>query len=213
MRYKLFVSLLVSILLHAILILNLNFSISNHYKAGVKSESSTNNLNTSVLKVGFLVLVQPKQLYEKSKSEQRKTEENAHVEPEQFVNSQKIQVESQDSELGIVSDNFVANNPEAGDDINNVKYFKSNEVDIDAIPLHGIESNVSSNTNKLLEVYKLRIYINRYGGVDRVINLNTDMTTRLFYSEVEMQVKSLTFIPAKKNGVEVDSFIDIFLEQ
>lgn len=90
------------------------------------------------------------------------------------------------------------------------QYFKVSEVDISAIPMHGIESPI--NAAAIFEVYKFRVFINKSGGVDKIVNLNETEMPQLFYLEVEDQLKALTFIPAKKNGAEVDSYIDIALE-
>ena len=61
-------------------------------------------------------------------------------------------------------------------------------------------------------VYKVRVFINKNGFVDQVVNLNQDDPEQIFYTNIEEQIKKLTFIPAKKNSTEVDSYIDIALE-
>jgi hypothetical protein len=78
--------------------------------------------------------------------------------------------------------------------------------------LHGIEPPRQSSNSKLLVVYQLRIFIDKSGNVNQVVNLDRNNSEPLFYSEIVNQVKKLMFIPAKKNGVAVDSYVEVVLE-
>jgi len=91
-------------------------------------------------------------------------------------------------------------------------YLKPSEVDITAIPLHELAIRNELKIDSTIITYHLRIFVDKNGEVNQVINWDDKTTTLASYAEVANQVKRMIFIPAKKNGVVVDSFIDIALE-
>lgn len=213
MSDRLLTALVVSALAHVILIVNLTFINSNFFESNIETELTTSNLSTSVLQVGFSVLSKPKPLSIQNKLEPMDQGENKEDRFAQFGTSRKVQLEPKIRELGLPVNEVTTNISKSGTELKNRQYYKSSEVDMSAIPIHGIEPPTTTSESKLLEVYQLRVFINKNGIVDQVVNLNANSAPQLFYSQVEVQVKNLSFIPAKKNGVEVDSYIDIALEK
>lgn len=208
MSYKLFIALFASLLVHVILIFNLTlFNNTGVSTESFKGELTTPNLNVPILQVGFLVLSEPKDepLEIKPSPIELGTNSNPLIE-----HIYKTQIKSQ--ELNPNLPLTVSNNNNSHSKITQQQYFKPSEVEIRAIPVHGIAPPIPTTVNKLLVVYKIRVFINKNGFVDQVVNLNKDNTEQIFYSNIEEQIKKLEFIPAKKNGIEVDSYIDIALE-
>jgi hypothetical protein len=212
MRYKLLIAIFASLLVHAILIFNLTFFNSTNVlkRNFFEGELTTPNLSVPVLQVGFLVLSKPKNLSMENKKTPIAFSENSGKIYAVVENSHKVQMKPQESNQGLPltpTDKNISNS-----NVTQLQYFKPNEVDISAIPVRGIEPPIPITVNKLLAVYKMRVFINKNGSVDQVLNLNQDDTEQIFYSNIEEQIKKLTFIPAKKNGIEVDSYIEIALE-
>lgn len=219
MRYKLPIAVLVSVLVHVFLIVNLTFTINtNLTKQYIGTVLARPNLSANVLQVGFLILSQPKLLRlerELAITEYAKPFENSNKSDEINAlakNRHEIQIESLKKEFGLPLIKVTQNVPSSGNDNPLNHYLKPSDVDITAIPVHGIEPPTPTSINKLLVVYQLRIFINKNGSVDQVVNLDRSTTEQLFYAEIEAQVKKLVFIPARKNGAEVDSYIEIALE-
>jgi hypothetical protein len=211
MSSKLFIALLASLLVHAILIFNLTFlNNTDVFNRNFKDELTTPNLSDPVLQVGFLVLSKPKYLAIENKQspiELSKSGDNIYT---LIENNHKVQVKPQEPDQGLALTENAKNT--SNSKIAQQQYFKPSEVDIRAIPVHGIEPPIPTTVNKLLVAYNLRVFINKNGYVDQVVNLSEDNTEQINYSNIEEQIKKLTFIPAKKNGVEVDSYIEIALE-
>ncbi|MDO9281180.1 MAG: hypothetical protein Q7T88_02215 [Methylotenera sp.] len=219
MRYKLPIAVLVSVLAHLFLIANLNLATNTNFtKQNIDTELAKPSLSTNVLQVGFLIFSQPKLLRlerELALTEHPQYLENANKNDD--INaSAKISHENQIKplkkklELPVIK---VAQNQlgSSNDSLLN-HYLKPSDVDITAIPVYGIEPPIQTSTNKLLVVYQLRIFIDKNGSVDEIVNLDIGNSEQIFYAEIEARVKKLVFIPAKKNGVEVNSYIDIALE-
>lgn len=194
MRYTLVVSLLVSILVHFCLILSLkpnaNLDLSK------ESKLHQPNLNTIVLQVGFSALEAP--------------------EPEGLAVSPKVIEQGIDKKIdeNKLSKSELENKATGatGNQSSLNRYLKPSDVDITAIPFGAIAIPSKSRINGLVERYQLRVFVDRNGVVSSVVSLDKLTAEQLFYSEIETQVKKMLFMPAKKNGVVVDSFIDIALE-
>ncbi|MDO9051623.1 MAG: hypothetical protein Q8N02_07735 [Methylotenera sp.] len=220
MRYKLPIAVLVSVLIHVFLIANLNLAINTNFtKQNIDTELAKPSLRkNNVLQVGFLILSPPKLL--RLERELALTEHSQYLENannnDDINASAKISHENQIKplkkklELPVIK---VAQNQlgSSNDSLLN-HYLKPSDVDITAIPVYGIEPPIQTSTNKLLVVYQLRIFIDKNGSVDEIVNLDISNSEQIFYAEIEARVKKLVFIPAKKNGVEVNSYIDIALE-
>lgn len=214
MSFKLLIAIFASLLIHAILIFKLTtFNNANVFTRNSKGALTTTNLSVPILQVGFVVL---------SKSNELTTPNDITIEDKQALMSLS---KSSDNTLTHIENAQIANQAlnrglsQAQNDqsfsiskVTQPHYFKSSEVDISAIPLHGVRPPILITINKLLEIYKIRVFINKNGIVDQVVNLNESNSVQINYSNIEEQIKELTFIPAKKEGVEVDSYIDIALE-
>ncbi|MDI1360753.1 hypothetical protein [Methylotenera sp.] len=202
MRNKLLTALLVSVFAHVILIFNLSMAKnSNFSKRDLRGKLLISSLSAPALQVGFLTKPLPSQ-----NKQELNNKSNIGDDMHTGLNSSlpiKPQGEHTHPLVGL-----------AHSDISGTEelkqYYKVSEVDMSAIPQHGIESPISEY--KLLEVYQLGVFINKNGSVDKVVNLIEGKKPQLFYTKIEEQVKNLTFIPAKKNGIEVDSYIEIALE-
>ncbi len=213
MNNKLFTALFFSALAHVILIVGLTFINSNFFESNIEAELTRPNWSRHILQVGVLVLSKPKPLTIQNKLEPIVQGENKERTFAQLETSQKMQSEPEVTAAGLPITEVATNTSNAGAKLTDKHYYKPSEVDMGAIPMHGIELSTMTSESKLLEVYQLRVFINKSGIVDLIVDLNADSVPQLFYSQVEMQVKKLTFIPAKKNGVEVDSYIDVALER
>ncbi|MDP2229725.1 hypothetical protein [Methylotenera sp.] len=201
------------------MIANLTLPINtNLNKQYIDTELAKPNLSANVFQVGFLILSQPKLLRlerELAITEYAKPLENSNKSDDINLlakNRHDIQIEPMKKELGLPLITLTKNTLSSGNEDLLSRYLKPSDVDITAIPLHGIEPPMPTSINKLLVVYQLRIFINKNGNVDQVVNLDRGNTEPLFYAEIEAQVKKLEFIPARKKGVEVDSYIEIALE-
>jgi hypothetical protein len=211
MSSKLFIALFASLLVHAIIIFNLTFlNNTDVFTRNFEHELNTPNLSAPVLQVGFLVLSKPKDLPVENKQSPIALSERSDNVYALVGNNHKVQVKPQEPHQGLPLTENAKNT--SNSKITQQQYFKPSEVDIRAIPVHGIEPPIPTTVNKLLVAYTLRVFINKNGYVDQVVNLSKDNVEQIFYSNIEEQIKKLTFIPAKKNGVEVDSYIEIALE-
>jgi hypothetical protein len=211
MSGKLLIAIFASLLIHAILVFNLTlFNNADVYTENFEGELTASNLNVPVLQVGFLVLPKPKDLPLEKKPSSIELIKNSDKIYAIIENNHKFQTKPQELDSGLSLTELDKNT--SSTKFPQQQYFKPSEVDIRAIPVHGIEPPIPTTVNKLLVVYKVRVFINKNGFVDQVVNLNEDDPEQIFYTNIEEQIKKLTFIPAKKNSTEVDSYIDIALE-
>lgn len=211
MHQKLAVAILVSVLAHIFLIANLSFplnsSLSEH---NIDIDLIKPNMRAKVLQVGFSILDRPKLL--RLERELTTVEYTNKIER---TNNNTISINkprTQEVLLKMSLPTLTQDSENSSNQYSINRYLKPSDVDIRAIPLHGISPPTPVSPNKLLVTYQFRVFINKSGIVDQVVNLDSNNTEQLFYSEIEAQVKKMVFIPAKKNGVEVDSYIEIALE-
>ena len=209
MSLRLLIALCVSGLLHAILVFNLtSFNRTNGIELHSSKSSDLTSLNTPVLQVGFLVLSQRKKL---PNSEDIAPVEKQFPSTPSKNSSENTYKLTQNNHSDDVS-HIQPNNITSIAIVSHASYLKPSDVDISAIPLQGIKPPAITFVNTLPKTYKVRIFINKNGAVDQVLNLSESDTTQTGYTDIEEQVRKLTFIPAKKVGDAVDSYIDIALE-
>lgn len=193
MRYGLIVAMLLSVLVHVLLIAGLTFSINaNLGKSDSAIKSTKPNLNANTLQVGFIHLSAPESLVLEKKLNMPADKHSGAGINAVLESEHKVQKTAPSDRLSA--------------------YLKPSDVDMRAIPMHGITPPIQVGVGQLLEVYRLRVFVNKRGNVERVINLDNSTSKQLFYADIERQVKELLFIPAKKEGLAVDSYIDIALE-
>jgi hypothetical protein len=211
MRYELAIAIFTSVLVHVFLIANLTFPINtNLSKQDIDLRKP--NLSAGVLQVRFSSLVRPKLLRLQTRPEATKDTDDSVDVNVLSKNRLTNQTETSKTVLTLPLSNAIENTDASGNGNPLNQYLKPSDVDIRAIPLHGIEPPRQSSNSKLLVVYQLRIFIDKSGNVNQVVNLDRNNSEPLFYSEIVNQVKKLMFIPAKKNGVAVDSYVEVVLE-
>lgn len=201
MRYKLPIAVLVSALVHVFLIANLTFPINTDFtKQYIDTALAKPNLSVNVLQVGFLILSQPKLLrLERALATHTESVGNKSDNINVLAKiKHKTQIELLKKEFGLPLIKMTQNQLGSGNDNPLNHYLKPSDVDITAIPVHGIEPPIPTSINKLLAVYRLRIFINKNGSVDQIVNLDIGNSEQIFYAEIEARVKKLVFIPAKK---------------
>jgi len=88
-------------------------------------------------------------------------------------------------------------------------FLSSQQVEGSALPLSNIDESALNSVVPSGSVIRLRLYIDQYG---HVVNIEK---YQVVASELELQSKlikmlmGISFLPAKKNGLPVDSFQDI----
>lgn len=213
MRYELVIAIFASVLLHIFLIANLTFPINtNPSKQDIDIALRKPHLSAGVLQVRFSSLVQPELLRLQTRPEAIKGTDDSVEVNVLSKNRLTTQIETSKIVLTLPLSHATENTDASGNENPLNQYLKPSDVDIRAIPLHGIELPRQASNIKLLVVYQLRIFVDKSGNVNQVVNLDRNNSEPLFYSEIVNQVKKLMFIPAKKNGVAVDSYVDVALE-
>lgn len=96
-------------------------------------------------------------------------------------------------------------------DISRVRYYSINEVDIKALPISNIDISMVSDIKRTGLPIKLRIYVNVFGKIDKIERLSNTPQDEEFLTRIEFLLKETAFLPAKKNGVNVDFVQDIEL--
>ena len=96
-------------------------------------------------------------------------------------------------------------------DLSRIKYYSINEVDIKALPVSNIDISMVSDIERSGLPIKLRIYINVFGKIDNIERLSNAPQDEEFLNRIEFLLKETAFLPAKKNGVNVDFVQDIEL--
>ena len=96
-------------------------------------------------------------------------------------------------------------------DLSRIKYYSINEVDIKALPVSNIDISMVSDIERSGLPIKLRIYINVFGKIDNIERLSNALQDEEFLNRIEFLLKETAFLPAKKDGVNVDFVQDIEL--
>lgn len=129
-------------------------------------------------------------------------------------NNKKLQKSLIASVNKIFSENAVLQMPILEDLILNEvadhqKYYATNEVDIKALPINNIDASLVEQFAYTSMPLKLRLFINVNGRIDRVENLSVLEQDEEFFKKIEQLLKETTFLPARKESVNVDSFQDV----
>ena len=124
------------------------------------------------------------------------------------VTSTVSQAEMESSFEQIATD---ANETSIEPDLSRVKYYSINEVDIKALPVSNIDISMVSDIERSGLPIKLRIYINVFGKIDKIERLSNALQDEEFLNRIEFLLKETAFLPAKKNGVNVDFVQEIEL--
>lgn len=96
-------------------------------------------------------------------------------------------------------------------DVSTIRYYSINEVDIKALPISNIDVSMVSDIERTGLPIKLRIYINVSGRIDKIERLSNSEQDEEFLTRIEFLLKETAFLPAKKNGANVDFVQDIEL--
>lgn len=213
MRYELAIAIFASVLVHVFLIINLAFPVkTNLSQQDVDLDLKKPNLSANVLQVRFSTLVRLELLRLETNPEATKyADESADIN-ELAKNRPATQLEVSKLVLTLPLSHATENTDASGNKTPLNQYLKPGDVDIKAIPLHGIEPPKQTGNSKLLVAYQLRIFVDKNGNVNQVVNLDRSNSAQIYYLEIVGQVKNLLFIPAKKNGVAVDSYVEVSLE-
>lgn len=110
---------------------------------------------------------------------------------------------------GIAHDTSVQNEAFSFD-----SYLKPTDVDMSIIPLYALRFNNDIETVSGpagVPIY-LRIFVDQHGVVKKVLSLEELPVQLSDYKKIVTNIEQTQFIPAKKNGVAVNSYIDVTLE-
>lgn len=121
-------------------------------------------------------------------------------------NVSKAEVESNFEQAAL---NTVADNIEP--DVSAIRYYSVNEVDIKALPISNIDISMVSDIERTGLPIKLRIFVNVFGRIETIERLSNAQQDEEFLTRLEFLLKETAFLPAKKNGVNVDFVQDIEL--
>jgi seryl-tRNA synthetase len=98
--------------------------------------------------------------------------------------------------------------PEVNQD-HSKNYLAVKDVDTKALPIGNIDISMVSDVYRPGVVVSLRLFINMYGRLDKIERITFNKDDLQFVERLEALLKEATFIPAKKNGLNVDSFQEI----
>lgn len=88
-------------------------------------------------------------------------------------------------------------------------YYSTNEVDIKALPINNLDASLMDHSNNSGLPVRLRIFIGFDGKVDSVVRLSAIEQDEIFANEIQVLIEKTTFLPARKEGANVDSFQDV----
>lgn len=201
MRYALFISIFV----HLLLIFNIDLDSDKQHKL------SQSNLSARLVQVRLSNLELFQQGNSQANTIDSKKFSNGDIQKTSPYEKSEAKPIRQTQQTEVISHLFSTANK--GNDENlYAAYLKPDDVDIVAMPLRELEISNNQRVNPIIFTYHLRIYIDKNGEVEHLVNLDNSTAKLASYAEVASQIKKMTFIPAKKNGVVVDSYIDISLE-
>ena len=204
------ITLLISLLVH-LLIVSVNF---NHlFKIETVAGANKVNLKHQVFEVGFIDKTQLKQNHLKTlipESDNRaQLQENSPVSNKYGVG--KLAPEHPQYEDVAQQDS--ANLIEKLDVESMLGTFlKPADVDTKAAPLKAVEIPIRLGESRLLASLSFRVYVDKFGDTQKVVSLDENAASQIFYDEIHTQLLQIKFIPAKKLGQEVDSYLDVIFE-
>lgn len=153
--------------------------------------------------------------FTKESDTENETNSNQYIEAIAQITNEVTNVESNVSKAEIDSnfEQIAASMDESNiePDVSITRYFSINEVDIKALPVSNIDISMLSDIKRTGLPIKLRIYINVFGRIDKIERLSNTLQDEEFLNRMEFLLKETAFLPAKKNGVNVDFVQDIEL--
>ena len=210
---RIFVFLLTSVLLHAVMIANINLRL----QIMPKMQLNTTVVRVELAKKALLPIVGVKQKVEKalknkSVPPETRTEVIKRTLNNQPVNSPTVEVKkaliqpSKTLALGI--DSKVDSDLEA-EAVNVDDYLSVDEIDRKALPQSSLSESDSVGKFSSGLPIKLRLYINLFGRLVKIERIKVLDQDDFFASQLEQQLYGITFLPARRNGVDVDSYQEI----
>ncbi|MFA6178087.1 MAG: hypothetical protein WC696_00585 [Candidatus Methylopumilus sp.] len=90
-------------------------------------------------------------------------------------------------------------------------YYSTTDVEIKALPVSNLDISMFNGQFVSGLSVKMRLYINAFGSVVKIERLESLEQDRPMAERLEELLYSLTFLPARKDGLPVDSYQDVEL--
>ena len=90
-------------------------------------------------------------------------------------------------------------------------FLPSSEMDLGAVPVSEPDSRFLVGVKSGGSPIRLRLYVDKYGVVKDIHVLQADDTDRLAVERLEAMFYATTFIPARRDGMDMSSYMDIEL--
>lgn len=100
------------------------------------------------------------------------------------------------------------NDSQVGNEFMN-NYFSTQDVEMKALPISNLDISMFNGEFISGMPVSLRLYINASGKVVKIVRIDHFEQNAKFVGHLEELLFQLTFLPAKKAGVEVNSYQDI----
>ena len=88
-------------------------------------------------------------------------------------------------------------------------FLSSQQVESSALPLSNIDESTLNSVVPSGSVIRLRLYIDQYGHVVHIEKYQVVASDQKLQAKLSKILMGISFLPAKKNGLSVDSFQDI----
>jgi hypothetical protein len=95
--------------------------------------------------------------------------------------------------------------------IDTSNYYASTSVDRKALPQMNIDKSMLSATDYSGLPIKLRLFVNTYGRVVKIERIGVLDQDIAYVEQLENLLYKVTFLPAKREGLDVDSYQDLLL--
>jgi hypothetical protein len=187
---RIFIFLLISFLLHLVVV-SLYFTIND-----VPNLNTRETLSVVIIKKNTNILTFSKKL-----SEPIETQKTLESTPKATVSSSAIP--SQHEGLNKTPNIDTATNLK--------KYYANTEVDRKALPQTNIDQSMLPTESSSGLPIKLRLYINAYGLVVKIEPISVLDQDIIFVEKLAKLLYKIRFLPAKCEGVDVDSYQDLLL--
>ena len=210
---RIFVFLLISVLLHAVMIANINLRL----QITPKMQLNTTVVRVEIVKKALLPIVGLKQKVEKAVKNK-----SAHLETKvevikRTINNQTVNNPTVEASkalkpppitLALEIDSEVNKDLEA-EAVSVDDYLSADEIDRKALPQTSLSESDSVGRFSSGLPIKLRLYINLFGRLVKIERIKVLDQDDFFASQLEEQLYGITFLPARRNGVDVDSYQEI----
>lgn len=206
---RIFVFLFISLLLHLALLTNLYFS----FNAVPDINESARVLSVSFLKNNLQPTLLSKKLNEITDEEPSNVKIKVKDEnPDEFLAyaKQTSQVRSPEL-LSSINPELVKNTQNEAEAINLTNYFGSTDVDMKALPQTNIDQSMLSVEGFSGLPIKVRIYVNAFGELVKVEPIAVLQQDNAFVEKLTKLLYEIKFLPAKREGLDVDSYQDLLL--